>query len=78
MVNSQAKLFRFQTVEEYTKVISKMTNCVVKVEILKMVMFKKVNLFKIGCMDLDAVISKMVMFTKDNGKKVCNMVRAKM
>jgi hypothetical protein len=47
-----------------------MTNCVVKVEILKMVMFNKVNLFKISCMDLDAVICKMEMFTKDNGKEV--------
>jgi|LauGreDrversion4_2_1035121.scaffolds.fasta_scaffold2922725_1 hypothetical protein len=70
MVNSQAKLFRLQLVEEYTKVISKMNYYVVKVEILKMVMLNRVNLFKISCMDLDAVISKMVMFTKDNGKKV--------
>jgi hypothetical protein len=56
--------------EEYRKVISKMTYCVVKVEILKMVMLNRVNLFKISCMDLDAVITKMGMFTKDNGKKV--------
>jgi hypothetical protein len=56
--------------EEYEKVISKMTNCVVKVDILNKVMLNRVNLFKISCMDLDAVISKMVMFTKDNGKKV--------
>jgi hypothetical protein len=56
--------------EKYRKVISKMTNCLVKVEILKMVMLNRVNLFKISCMVLDAVISKMVMFTKDNGKKV--------
>ena len=70
MVNSQAKLFRLQLVEEYTKVISKMNYYVVKVEILKMVMLNRVNLFKISCMDLDAVISKMVMFTKDNRKKV--------
>jgi hypothetical protein len=34
MVNSQVKLFRLQKMEEYEKVISKMTNCVVKVEIL--------------------------------------------
>ena len=70
MVNSQAKLFRLQLVEEYTKVISKMNYYVVKVEILKMVMLNRVNLFKMSCMVLDAVISKMVMFTKDNGKKV--------
>jgi hypothetical protein len=57
-------------VEEYTKVTSKMTYCGVKVDILKMAMFGRVNLFKISCMVLDAVISKMVMFTKDNGKKV--------
>jgi hypothetical protein len=54
-----------------------MTNCVVKVEILKMVMLNRVNLFKISCMDLDAVITKMEMFTKDNGKEVSDMVRAK-
>jgi hypothetical protein len=29
-------------------------------------------------MDLDAVINKMEMFTKDNGKKVLNMVGANM
>ncbi len=55
-----------------------MTNCVVKVDILKMLMFNRVNLFKISCMDLDAIITKMEMFTKDNGKEVCNMVRANM
>ncbi len=70
MVNSQAKLFRFLTLEEYTKVISKMTYCVVKVDVFKKVMLDRVNLFKISCMDLDAVITKMGMFTKDNGKKV--------
>jgi hypothetical protein len=43
---------------------------VVKVDILKMVMLNRVNLFKMSCMVLDAVISKMVMFTKDNGKEV--------
>ena len=64
--------------EEYRKVISKMINCVVKVEILKMVMLNRVNLFKMSCMDLDAVITKMGMFTKDNGKEVLNMVRANM
>ncbi len=47
-----------------------MTNCVVKVDKFQMVMFFRVNLFKISCMDLDAVISKMVRFTKDNGKEV--------
>ncbi len=47
-----------------------MTNCVVKVDILKMVILNRVNLFKISCMDLDAVITKMEMFTKDNGKEV--------
>ncbi len=50
----------------------------VKVDILKMVILNRVNLFKIGCMDLDAVITKMGVFTKDNGKKVCYMVRANM
>jgi hypothetical protein len=55
--------------EKYEKVISKMTNCVIKVDILKMVMLNRVNLFKISFIK-DAVITKMVMFTKDNGKKV--------
>ncbi len=64
--------------EKYRKVISKMINSLVKVEIFKMVMFNRVNLFKISCMVLDAVITKMVMFAKDNGKKVCIMVRANM
>ena len=70
MVKSLAKLFGLITMEVYEKVISKITNCLVKVDILKMVMLNRVNLFKISCMVLDAVISKMVMFTKDNGKKV--------
>ena len=70
MIISQAKVLRLQTMEEQKKVISKITNCVVKVDILKMVMLNRVNLFKISCMVLDAVISKMEMFTKDNGKKV--------
>ena len=47
-----------------------MTYCVVKVDVFKKVMLDRVNLFKISCMDLDAVITKMGMFTKDNGKKV--------
>ena len=55
--------------EKYEKVISKMTNCVVKVEILIMVMLNRVNLIKMSFLK-DAVISKMVMFTKDNGKEV--------
>jgi hypothetical protein len=46
-----------------------MTNCVVKVDILEMVMLNRVNLIKMGFLK-DAVISKMVMFTKDNGKEV--------
>ena len=70
MVKSLAKLFRLKTMEEYEKVFSKMTNCLVKVDIFKMVMLNRVNLFKISCMDLDAVITKMEMFTKDNGKEV--------
>ena len=55
--------------EEYRKVISKMTNCVVKLEKLKMVMLNRVNLIKMSFLK-DVVISKMVMFTKDNGKEV--------
>ena len=47
-----------------------MTTCVVKVDVLKMVILNRVNLFKISCMDLDACITKMEMFTKDNGKEV--------
>ncbi len=70
MVNSQVKLFGLKILEEYTKVISKMTNCVVKLEIQNRVILNRVNLFKISCMDLDAVITKMEMFTKDNGKEV--------
>ncbi len=43
-----------------------------------MVMLNRVNLFKISCMERDAIITKMEMFTKDNGKEVLNMVRANM
>ena len=46
-----------------------MTNCVVKVDILKLVMFNRVNLIKMSFLK-DVVISEMVMFTKDNGKEV--------